>query len=88
MHRDQQSGQDILQIICSVCFSPDPIIYTQNTLNIRHVGLLLLLFFKSLMLIAILPLYEEARVGHLKKKKTFYVPKKEEGHTALEQEKR
>ncbi len=38
MHRDQQSGQDILQIICSVCFSPDPIIYTQNTLNIRHVS--------------------------------------------------
>ncbi len=45
------------------------------------------------MLIAILPLYEEARVGHFKKKKkkkkkAFHVPKKEEGHTALEQEKR
>ncbi len=40
------------------------------------------------MSIAILPLYEEARVGHLKeKKKAFHVPKKEEGHTALEQEK-
>ncbi len=53
--------------------------------------ILLLLFFKSLILIAILPLYEEARVGHLKKKKkkkAFHVPKKEEGHTALEQEKR
>ncbi len=47
-----------------------------------------LLFFKSLMLIAILPLYEEARVGHLKKKKKLHVPKKEEGHTASEQEKR
>ncbi len=40
-----------------------------------HSVVLLRLFFKSLMLIAILPLYEEARVGH-KKKKSFLCSEK------------